>query len=181
METRPRSRGGYECTGTPCVCGFARSKKYFAGTACQTTLDGKLCTFALLVSLSIAGHSPMDDTQLDRFIRVPTDFLEALLRARLSGAQLRIVLWVLRYTFGWNRQSTPFSWYRIAKELQMPRPAVYRAGKALAQSKVLVVQEGQLAIQTDYTAWNDAVLDAGAVAGRQRTTELNVAREQRHW
>ena len=122
----------------------------------------------------------MKSSDLDRFVRLPTDLLEVLLRAHLSGAQLRIVLWVLRYTFGWNRQSTPFSWYRIAKELQMPRSAVYRAGKRLAQSKVLVVQERQLTIQTDYTAWNDAVLDAGAIADRQRTTELNVAREQRH-
>ena len=100
----------------------------------------------------------MKSSDLDRFVRLPTDLLEVLLRAHLSGAQLRIVLWVLRYTFGWNRQSTPFSWYRIAKELQMPRSAVYRAGKRLAQSKVLVVQERQLTIQTDYTAWNDAVL-----------------------
>ena len=74
----------------------------------------------------------------DRFIRLPTDVLEALLRKRLSGAQWRIIFWVIRHTYGWNRPSTPFTWYRIAKELGMSRPALYRAGQALLAKGILV-------------------------------------------
>jgi phage replication O-like protein O len=86
-------------------------------------------------------------TGLDRFIRLPTEVLEALLRQRLSGAQWRILFWVVRNTYGWNRSSAPFTWYQIARELGMSRPALYRAGQALLARGVLVLREGQLAIE----------------------------------
>lgn len=82
----------------------------------------------------------------DRFVRVPTKLLEALLRARLSGTQWRILLWIIRQTYGWNRESAPFTWYRIARELAISRPAVYRAGLKLVASGVLVTQGKRLAV-----------------------------------
>ena len=88
----------------------------------------------------------------DRFIRVPTEVLEALLCQRLSGAQWRIIFWVIRHTYGWNRPSAPFTWYRIAKELGMSRPALYRAGQALLARGVLVLREGELAIEIESVA-----------------------------
>ena len=118
----------------------------------------------------------MKSSDLDRFVRLPTDLLEALLRARLSVAELRIVFWVIRYTFGWNRSSTPFSWYRIAKELRLTRPAVYRAGKRLLDFRVLLLWKGALAIQTDQDAWYRSVW--GAVAPRQRS-DVSVVPGQR--
>jgi phage replication O-like protein O len=86
-------------------------------------------------------------TGADRFIRLPTEVLEALLPKRLSGAQWRIVFWVIRHTYGWNRSSAPFTWYRIAQELGISRPALYRAGQNLLARGVLVLREGRLAIE----------------------------------
>jgi hypothetical protein len=57
--------------------------------------------------------------------------LEALLSSRLTGVQLRIILWVIRHTAGWNRTLTPFSWYRIAKKIGGNRAVVWRAGRTL--------------------------------------------------
>jgi len=93
----------------------------------------------------------MDGT--DRFVRLPTELLEALLPLRLNGAQWRILLWVIRQTFGWNRPCTPFTWYTIAKDIGISRPALYRAGQALLAARILTLQTGQLSIQTDTLLW----------------------------
>src|SRR5207249_3483513 len=84
-----------------------------------------------------------------------------------------------RQTCGWNRGSTPFTWYRIAKELGINRPAVYRAGQALLAAGILLVQEKQLAVQTDHRLWNSDLLSPTTVAGRQlRMPWATVAGEQ---
>jgi phage replication O-like protein O len=105
----------------------------------------------------------------DRFIRLPTDVLEALLCQRLSGAQWRIIFWVIRHTYGWNKPSAPFTWYRIAKELGMSRPALYRAGQALLARGVLVLREGQVAIELESVANRQLPIPGLDVAGQQRT------------
>jgi phage replication O-like protein O len=115
-------------------------------------------------------------SKAEPFVRVPTRLLEALLRTRLSGAQWHILLWVIRQTFGWNRSCTPFTWYRIAKDTATSRPALYRAGQMLLAARILTLQEGRLAIQTDHVLWVCPGVEAqlpltlphGNVAGEQR-------------
>ena len=87
-----------------------------------------------------------------RFVRVPTDLLEMLLHERFTGGQLRVILWVIRNTCGWNRTHTPFTWYRIASELHMNRSAVYRAGRSLVDARVLIRCGAQLGIGLSFDA-----------------------------
>ncbi|PWU05837.1 MAG: hypothetical protein C5B51_13645 [Terriglobia bacterium] len=89
----------------------------------------------------------------DRFIRLPTPLLEALLRTPLNGVQSRIVLWVIRQTLGWNRDLAPFSWYRIATDLGLDRGGVARAGARLLRSGMLTAQGRQLGIDQDSHRW----------------------------
>jgi hypothetical protein len=70
----------------------------------------------------------------DQFVRLSTTLLEALLPCHLTGVELRIILWVLRNTDGWNRKRTPFRWYQIAKKLGGNRAVVWRAGQRLLQA-----------------------------------------------
>ena len=95
----------------------------------------------------------MATPQSDRFVRLPTELLEALLRARLSGTQWAIVCWVVRHALGWNRNTTPFSWYRIASDLSMDRGGVVRAGNKLLQAGVLYSQDNQIGVQQDTRHW----------------------------
>jgi phage replication O-like protein O len=105
----------------------------------------------------------------NRFIRLPTETLEALMRQRLSGAQWRLIFWVIRHTYGWNRPSAPFTWYRIAKELGMSRPALFRAGQNLLARGVLVLREGQLAIEIESVANRQLSIPGLDVAAQQRS------------
>src|SRR5579863_3336786 len=116
----------------------------------------------------------------ERFVRVPTPLLEALMQARLSGGQYCVLLWVIRQTFGWNRPRTRFTWYRIARDLDMHRPAAYRAGHALLEAGILIAREKQLSLQPDVGLWDGGLRSAKTVAGRQLWMPgVDVAGEQR--
>lgn len=88
-----------------------------------------------------------------RFVRVPTQTLEALYIAPLTGSQLKIVLWIIRNTFGWNRESTRFSWYRIARSINTDRAAVYRAGMQLREMNIIKIHDARITIQLDSGKW----------------------------
>jgi phage replication O-like protein O len=88
------------------------------------------------------------------FVRVPTSVVDALMRSRLSGSQWRVLLWVMRQTYGWHRARTPFTWYGLAKALAMDRAGAFRAGRALLQTGVLVLEGNQIGVQMDSGLWN---------------------------
>lgn len=89
----------------------------------------------------------------ERFVRLPTQLLEALLPLKLTGVQLRMLLWVIRKSYGWNRISAPFTWYRMARELLSDRGGVCRAGHALLNARVLLIEDGRVRIQPDEDQW----------------------------
>jgi len=91
----------------------------------------------------------MTSPHTDRFTRVPVEWLDALLKMSLTGTELRVVLWVVRQTLGWNRETASFTWYRMAKELGADRGGVFRAGKRLIREQVLVSGNGQIAVTTN--------------------------------
>ena len=87
----------------------------------------------------------------ERFVRLPTPLLEALLGVRLNGTQWRVLLWMIRKTLGWNRNTTSFSWYQIASDLAMDRGGVVRAGHKLLGTGILYSEDCRLGIQRDST------------------------------
>ena len=82
-------------------------------------------------------------------------------------------------THGWHRRYTPFSWYRIAIETGINRPALYRAGLGLLRARVLVVHDGQLAVDPDTSRWGGEPLGAAQPDAPPSLESPNVAGEQR--
>ena len=93
----------------------------------------------------------------ESFMPVPNALVKALMRSTLSGGQCRLILWVLRNTLGWNRESTRFTWYRIAKDLGMNRSTTLRAARQLIEYSVLRIKDGQLSMEPDPALWSKAV------------------------
>jgi len=79
--------------------------------------------------------------------------LEAFFQAPLNGAQWRILLWVIRPTYGWHQSAAPFSWYRIAKDISMDRGGVVRAGARLISSGILRTDGNEIGILEDPRQW----------------------------
>jgi phage replication O-like protein O len=129
---------------------------------------------------SVGMEDAMPPAESERFVRVPTSFLEALMQARLSGGQYRVLLWVIRQTYGWNRQRTSFTWYGIAQQIGMHRPAAYRAGQTLLKVGILIMQDGHLALQPDCGFWGGGLRTFTSVADRQLWMPgIDVAAKQR--
>ena len=93
------------------------------------------------------------------FVPIPNAVIDALLVSRMTGGQMRIVLWVLRKTLGWNQPSADASWYQIGKDLGLDRAYVRRDGRRLIEGRVLVKNGDKLAVAVDPDTWK---------AGRRR-------------
>jgi phage replication O-like protein O len=122
----------------------------------------------------------MNSVTRDRFLRISNMLIEALMRARLSGAQWRVLLWVIRQTHGWNRRSTAFTWYQLAKDIALDRATTYRAGQGLIRAGIVILADGELEIQEDSQYWGNGVLNTRHVDhGQLWIPGLNVVRMQR--
>ncbi len=104
---------------------------------------------------ALLGGGTMHSTK--GFLRISNTLVEALLRAHLTGAQFRIIWWVIRQTYGWNRYTTVFTWYRIAKETALDRATAYRAGKSLLRNAVLLLDAGRLGLNANVSSWDNCV------------------------
>ena len=112
------------------------------------------------------------------FVPIPNAVVEAMLDSRLTGGQLRILLWMLRKTLGWNKIWVATTWYRIAKELGIERSRVRRDARHLV-AQGLVVQEGRdLRVEADPAQWTTGRRrpDIGAPAPRDRGARAPVFR-----
>src|SRR5512133_2241645 len=116
----------------------------------------------------------------DPFVRVPTALFDALIRTQLSGGQLLTLLWVIRQSYGWNRTWAEFSWYGIAKDLGLSRPAVYRAGQQLLRTGLLQKTANRLAVETDLSVWSTRARNScRAESGQLPLPGMHIASKQR--
>ena len=89
----------------------------------------------------------------DGYTRIATELVEALMRTRLLSDQSKILWWVIRNTYGWNRKTAPFSWWRIAKETKSGRYRIWEKGKDLIQRNILKIENLEIGIQKDHEKW----------------------------
>src|SRR5262249_29625189 len=137
--TRSPQPNGCGCIVTPSAFGSSKSAPSCCGTVFpdrQSYSRRKLCTLAAFCVFRDRGQF-MPISQHGRFVRFPSALLDALSRARLSSAEVRILLWVIRRTYGWNRNRARFTWYGMAKDLKANRGTVFRAGARLLHNCVL--------------------------------------------
>jgi phage replication O-like protein O len=96
----------------------------------------------------------MSESSRIGFVRLSNQLLGGLLVAPLTAVQLRVALWVLRQTVGWNRPLTKFTWYGIAKDLCLDRAGVLRAGRTLLDGQLLYAESGRIGIEPNPVRWN---------------------------
>lgn len=87
------------------------------------------------------------------FVPIPNVVIDAILATKFQGAQLRILLWVIRKTLGWNEPRVKASVYQIAKDLALDRAGVRRATRDLIRKRVLHSEAGELAVEFNPEGW----------------------------
>ena len=88
--------------------------------------------------------------------RVANELLREIYRFPFSASGLRIVLWVMRGSYGWNNKLIhEWSYRGAAEELKMPVGSVHFAMQVLIDGGVLINDVmGRLRLNKDYETWS---------------------------
>lgn len=90
------------------------------------------------------------------YTRIANELLEALITADLNGTQFRIMLAVIRESYGRQSKTVSLSYTKIAEMLDQPRTVVGRNLKQLVARNFLRHSGGELStwsVQKDYSQW----------------------------
>ena len=93
------------------------------------------------------------------FMRLPNDIAEAISATALSGGEYRVLLAIMRQTYGFNRIEKDISLLQIQKITGLAKGSASRALAMLKDKNIIVCrkQEGNrvrfLSINTDLSAW----------------------------
>jgi phage replication O-like protein O len=82
---------------------------------------------------------PFIEAQIkEGFAPIPNKLLDVISMAKLNGSQFRIVLAVIRHTYGWGRKSHEMSVSNLAKATGLPKRQVRKEIERLIRGKVLI-------------------------------------------
>lgn len=112
------------------------------------------------------------------YARVANELLQAIYRFPFSGQELRVVLWVVRQSFGWSRRETPaVSVRELGDQIFMPPATVGWVTKGLRSRGILVrTAAGGWRLNKNYDEWlergmGQLPLTAASGVGGRRTPE----------
>ncbi len=97
----------------------------------------------------------------DRFTAIPNELLEAVYSAKFTVTELRTVLVVIRFTYGFRRNSAELSLSFLSSMTEIPKRTIERAITALIANKVIFSVSGgsrkdsrMLGVNKNYSEWN---------------------------
>ena len=71
------------------------------------------------------------------YTKIANELLEAMIRTRIPGQEMRVMLAVLRFTYGYGKKQDQISYGQIAKMTEIPRVRVIEHVKSLVSKKGL--------------------------------------------
>lgn len=80
-------------------------------------------------------------SELQTYTKIPNVILENLLKLSLNGTQYRIILTIIRFTYGFNRDSHSLSETFLANATGIHKKQIQRELNDLINEKVLVVEQ----------------------------------------
>lgn len=105
----------------------------------------------------------MKKNNIKNFTKVNNDILEHIVKFKFNGTQLRIILVIWRYTYGFQRSSHQISLNFIANSVHVDKSRVKKELKALILNNVILVvkeaisnQPRVVAFNTNYNEWKVA-------------------------
>jgi len=101
----------------------------------------------------------MASPQLENgFTRIANELLEAITLAPLTKHEVKVVLAVMRETYGWSRPTAiSLTAYRLARITGLQRTEASRVKKDLIARNILIDGPNGIGIQKDYERWLTAI------------------------
>ena len=93
------------------------------------------------------------------YTRIANELLEAICRLNISGNELRILLFIVRRTYGFGKSSADISLSEISEATGVRRNHVLRALKKLSDAKIITRQTDRtkpqsISIEKNYEEWS---------------------------
>jgi len=98
----------------------------------------------------------------DGHVDIANELVEALARVNLSAYEWRVLMVVLRKTYGWHRKEDVIPLSQIAGMTGLSKPHICHAKKRLLTKKLLRESHRRLGFQKDYDQW--VIAGSGNVA-----------------
>jgi len=110
------------------------------------------------------------------YARLANELLEALSRINLSAYETRVLFFLLRKTYGWNKTCDFISISQIALGTGLPRAHSCRAKKSLLAKNILFEHDSKLGLNKDYETWG--VTNIGTVTNSGNKTSIKCQKQQ---
>ena len=116
-----------------------------------------------------------------RYTQVPDEVLDELL-PRLGHAELKVLLFIVRQTFGWGKEYDSISLSQLTQGTQLHRKSVMRAVKGLEEKRILWVQRDKSKQgDAEINAYGLVVKDVTAGGrGKKRLPQAHKAPNKKH-
>jgi len=90
----------------------------------------------------------------DNYTKVPNEILEALARINLSSYEVRILLFIIRKTNGWQKKTDWISLSQLSQGTGIHKSHVCRTIKSLVTRNIIVKgRDKRVGLQTNYAKW----------------------------
>jgi len=103
----------------------------------------------------------MEDNKINKpqlekgYTKIANDILEGLCRIKLTSYQTRVLFYIFRKTYGYNKKEDWISVNQIAEATGIRQTHVSRAKKELLLRKIITLNGIKIAFQKDCTLWID--------------------------
>lgn len=100
----------------------------------------------------------MSSPQLENgYLRIANELIEALFKVNLSPYETRVLLFIIRQTYGFNKKMDCIALSQFSKKLGIDRRNVHRALKSLLSKMIVVSRDDKenisYGLQKDYHRW----------------------------
>lgn len=91
---------------------------------------------------------------MSSFTKVPNEVLEALTQTNLCAYETRVLMLIIRKTYGWHKETDWISLSQNSNGTGIRKPHICRAIKSLAARNIIVKgRNKQVGLQLDYERW----------------------------
>jgi len=95
------------------------------------------------------------------YTKIANELMEALIRTRIPGEQMKVVFYIIRYSYGWDKKTCTATHSEISKKTDMHRAAVQRAVQNLYMKRIIDVchkaqgpkQKSEYKLNKNYEEW----------------------------
>ena len=113
-----------------------------------------------------------EEKKRDSFTRLFNPILEAICKTEFTGRELRVVLFIIRSTYGWNKKKFPLSKSYIAEGTGISRRHVGDVVRALVKRNIIIEYGTDkksrckvYGLNKKYSQWDDPMCPKNGTAG----------------